>query len=408
MMILQKKEKNRPAPPVFCMKMRKIFNIVLITNLLIVIGLTYLFGEEDQKNEQLPTNPIVGRIIFEEKGCINCHAIDGFGGDIGPDLVREKYYGSFYDLAARLLNHAPQMAIRVDLLGQKWATLTSIETDQLISYLFYLRYLGEPGNVAKGQELIRSKGCVNCHSIGNEGVEDGIPLDQLTNFASPLYVAQVIWNHGPAMQEKILKMGFQRPTFNDKDIIHISAYLRESSRIRTTKRQFMSPGNPRNGVTLFRTKGCGYCHSVEDDDSSIGPKLGEMNLHVSVTEIAGIMWNHGNNMWEAMQNEGIEWPIFKNAEMADVIAYLYFLDYLGIPGDAIEGEKVFQTKACITCHGPEEDFEFDESVNMEKPSDMVSTMWNHVPYMHEIMTKVNVPWPELSPKDLRDLYSYLR
>ncbi len=158
MMILQKKEQNHPLRPVFSLKMRKIFNIVLITNLLIAIGLTYLFGEDDQKNEQLPTNPIVGRIIFEEKGCINCHAIDGFGGDIGPDLVREKYYGSFYDLAARLLNHAPQMAIRVDLLGQKWATLTSIETDQLISYLFYLRYLGEPGNVEQGKELIRSKG----------------------------------------------------------------------------------------------------------------------------------------------------------------------------------------------------------------------------------------------------------
>jgi len=155
--------------------MRKIFDTVIIINLVMTVGLTCLLGEEGQKNQRLPTNPIEGRIVLEEKGCINCHAIDGFGGDIGPDLVREKYYGSFYDLAARLLNHAPQMAIRVDLLGQKWPTLTGIETDQLISYLFYLRYLGEPGNVAKGKKLIKSKGCVNCHSIGNEGADDGIP-----------------------------------------------------------------------------------------------------------------------------------------------------------------------------------------------------------------------------------------
>ncbi len=407
MMIFQRKEQTCPQPPVFGTRMRKICKIVIITNLLIAIGLTFLHSEEDYKNQKLPTNPIIGRIVFEEKGCIKCHAIDGLGGDIGPDLVRDKYYNSFYDVAARLLNHAPQMAIRVDLLEQKWPTLTGLETDQLISYLFYLRYLGEPGNVLKGKELIRSKGCINCHSIGNEDTEDGISLDQLTEFASPLYIAQAIWNHGPAMQEKILEMGFQRPSFENMDIIHISAYLRESGRSQTSKRQFMSPGNPQNGSILFRTKGCGNCHFSDKDETSVGPKINEMNLRGSVTDIAGTMWNHVNDMWEVMKNEGIEWPVFKDAEMADVIAYLYFLDYLGTPGDPIEGEKVFQTKSCITCHGPEEDFAFDESINLEKPSDMVSTMWNHVPYMHEIMTKINVPWPELSPKDLRDLYSFL-
>lgn len=407
MMIFLRKEQICQQQPVIGMRMRKICNIVIITNLIVVFGLTDLFGEEDHKNQQLPTNPIIGRIVFEKKGCIKCHAIDGFGGDIGPDLVREKYYTSFYDLAARLLNHAPQMAIRVDLFGKKWPTLTDSETDQLIGYLFYLRYLGEPGNVSKGKKLIRSKGCVNCHSIGDEGTKDGIPLDQLTEFASPLYIAQVIWNHGPAMQEKILEMGVQRPIFENMDIIHISAYLREVSKSRPLKEQFMSPGNPKNGLILFRTKGCGKCHSSKKDETSVGPKTNEMNLSGSVTDIAGTMWNHVNDMWEVMKNEKIEWPVFKDAEMADVIAYLYFLDYLGIPGDPIEGEKVFQTKACITCHGPEGDFAFDESIKMEKPSEMVSTMWNHVPYMHEIMTKINVPWPELSPENLRDLYAFL-
>ncbi|MEE9190029.1 MAG: hypothetical protein V3U16_04570 [Candidatus Neomarinimicrobiota bacterium] len=67
----------------------------------------------------------------------------------------------------------------------------------------------------------------------------------------------------------------------------------------------MSPGNPQNGTILFLTKGCGYCHSIDEDETSIGPKLSEMNLRVSVTDIAGTMWNHGNNMWEAMKNEGI-------------------------------------------------------------------------------------------------------
>jgi len=169
----------------------------------------------------------------------------------------------------------------------------------------------------------------------------------------------------------------------------------------------MSPGNPQNGAALFLAKGCGYCHTSDESETSIGPKLSEMNLRVSVTDIAGTMWNHGNDMWEAMKDESIEWPVFKDAEMADLIAYLYFFDYLGIPGDPLVGEKVFQTKACISCHGLGEDFTFDEDFKTENPSEMVSAMWNHVPHMHEIMTKMNVPWSELSPKDLSDLYSFL-
>ena len=164
-MIFQRKEHIQVQSSDNLLRTINIFNIIVITSLVVVIGPTCLLGGDGHNNQQLPVNPIEGRIIFEEKGCINCHAIDGFGGDIGPDLVREKYYGSFFDLAARMLNHAPQMAIRVDLLEQKWPTLTDDETDQLISYLFYLRYLGEPGNIAKGKKLILSKGYVTRRSF---------------------------------------------------------------------------------------------------------------------------------------------------------------------------------------------------------------------------------------------------
>ena len=35
---------------------------------------------------KLPTNPLDGRIAFEEKGCIVCHSLSGYGGTLGPDL----------------------------------------------------------------------------------------------------------------------------------------------------------------------------------------------------------------------------------------------------------------------------------------------------------------------------------
>lgn len=222
--------------------------------------LAYIIYGTEKRNESLqenfPVNPLSGRIVFEEKGCTDCHAIDGFGGDNGPDLGRQIFFGSFYDLASRLWNHAPEMEIQSDFLNKKWPSFSSLEMDQLISYLFFLRYLGEPGKVAEGKRLLDEKKCLICHRIDQEGAPEGIALDHLQRYASPLLVAQLTWNHIPEMQKKMDTMGFERPTFNDQDITHISAYLRELNRTTQIETQYMSPGNPKRGAKLFVSKQC--------------------------------------------------------------------------------------------------------------------------------------------------------
>jgi cytochrome c551/c552 len=387
--------------------LKRIINPGLIVIAILIYCIYATISGKALIQESVPSNPMSGRIVFEEKGCIDCHAIDGFGGDIGPDLGREKFFGSFYDLASRLWNHAPKMMIQSDLLEKGWPSITSTELNQLISYLFYLRYLGEPGNVSKGMQLIEDKACLNCHRIGDHGAPDGIALDQLKVYASPLYIAQVIWNHGPDMQKKMIAMGIERTTFDNEDITHISAYLREFSRDRSPKRQYMSPGNPKEGSKLFNVKGCSRCHATDEDQPSEGARLSEMNLHRSVTAIAGTMWNHGNTMWKAMQEEGIEWPTFEGSEMADLIYYLYFFDYQSSPGDSKLGKHVFQTKSCSKCHAPGEPLAFDRTIYLATPTDLVRTMWDHVPYMHELIITKNIEWPELTAEELRNLYAYL-
>lgn len=384
----------------------------VITLLLITTVSPTLLAQETGTGDfppqgSLPPNPIAGRMVFEEKGCLDCHAIDGYGGTVGPDLGVDKFFGNFYDLGSRLWNHAPQMIVQSGALEKKWAMLTSAELDQLISYLFYLRYLGEPGNVSQGKKLIESKGCLSCHRIGQDGAPGGIALDQLQEYASPLYIAQVIWNHGPAMEAQMMTMAVERPTFNDADITHISAYLRAFTRTRSTRRQYMSPGNPQVGAQLFQSQGCAYCHAIADDVPSRGARLSEMNLHRSVTAIAGTMWNHGNIMRDAMQEERIEWPTFEGSQMADLIAYLYFFDYQGSPGDPQLGRKVFETKSCISCHGPQQSWALDQGIDLARPTDLVRTMWNHVPHMRELIVTMNIDWPELTAEELRDLYAYL-
>lgn len=380
-----------------------------------VVGFSQTFSGQGSKpsktvasQEAVPSNPMAGRIVFEEKRCIECHAIDGFGGNVGPDLGRDKYFGSFYDLASRLWNHAPEMTVQTGFREKEWPTLSSEELDQLISYLFYLRYLGEPGSVSQGKKLIRSKKCLSCHQIGDEGAAGGISLDGLRELTSPIYIAQVIWNHGPEMQEKMIALGIDRPTFGERDITDISAYLRAFSRGTSTKRQYMSPGNPKSGAALFQEKGCTNCHATQPGQASAGTWLGDMDLHQSVTNIAGAMWNHGNLMWESMKEKEVKWPTFEGSEMADIIAYLYFFDYQSHPlGDTKEGMRVFQTKACATCHGPRQEYAFGHTIFLATPTDLVRTMWNHVPYMRELVVTKNIEWPKLTEEDLRNLYAYL-
>lgn len=357
--------------------------------------------------EELPVNPISGRIVFEEKGCIDCHAVDGFGGSDGPDLGRQKFFGSFYDLASRLWNHAPEMAVQSDFLEKKWPSITSAEMDRLISYLFFLRYLGEPGNVAEGKKLLQEKKCLTCHRIEDEGAPDGIALDQLQRYASPLLVAQITWNHIPEMQKKMNAMGLERPTFNDQDITHISAYLREFSRGTLMDTQYLSPGNPNKGSVLFITKQCSYCHATKKNQPSVGNRLNEMDLHQSVTAIAGTMWNHGDTMWETIQSEELEWPMFEGSEMADLIAYLYFFDYQGSPGNSEIGKEVFEEKSCHRCHATGDALALSRLKDLTSPTALVKTMWNHVPYMRELTVSKNISWPNLSADDLRHLYAYL-
>lgn len=385
--------------------------IKLVLAVILILGFYTPGVGEELKNrvilEGIPDNPLSGRIVFEKKGCIDCHSIDVLLAKTGPDLGRKKVFSSFYDLGSRLWNHAPRMVVQTDFLKKEWSTVSIDELNKLISYLFFLRYLGEPGDAARGKKLLKSNTCLNCHRIGKEGAIRGTSLDQLTEYASPLYMAQVIWNHWPRMKKEMTARGIKPPTFGDKDITDISAYLREYSRGQFAKRRYMSPGNPKAGAKLFEEKGCIKCHSPEPTHSSKGTRLNKMKLHRSVTAIAAAMWNHGDIMEKLIQIEKISWPEFKGSEMADLIAFLYFYDYYGQPGSPVRGKQVFRTKSCIKCHGSDHPLTIANINLFATPTGLVSTMWNHVPYMHELTMTKNIDWPELSEVDFRDLYAYL-
>lgn len=360
----------------------------------------------------MPKNPLKGRFVFEQKGCITCHSIKGEGGSIGPDLGQKKYYGSFLELAGIMWNHAPEMLRRMRELDLPYPEFSHTEMVELISYLYYLRYLGEPGDLYRGKILVNEKGCLTCHSIAGKGGKSAPAFDQLSKYISPLYMAQALWNHGPEMERLIKKMGLQRPQFGKGEIVDLSAYIREASKGSEREQVYMSPGNPQRGKTVLQEKGCLDCHAVNGEGKDLGPDFGDLEWDYSVTEIAGLMWNHGSEMAELMEMQKIVWPRFNGKEMADLIAYLYFLKFTDRPGEPHEGQTVFAEKGCINCHGV--DAKGDEyapdlsaSKGLGSTIDMARIIWNHAPIMEVRITEKVMRWPQFSGDEMRDLYAYL-
>ncbi len=356
-----------------------------------------------------PGNPTKGQSLFVSKGCVECHAVRGAGGRIGPDLGRTAVKGSFYEIAAALWNHSLTMSDKMKELRLVRPSLRDDELADLLAFLYFLNYFDEPGDPKVGKVLFAQKHCIQCHRLGKEGGTAGPRLDALPRGTSPLRIAQDLWNHGPAMVPAIRRLGLDIPKFNGSEIIDLFAYLRSQGQ-RQAAHEFRSAGDPGRGKRLFVEKGCSRCHAVLGEGAGIGPDLGSAELRGSVTQLAGRMWNHWPAMAEAMGALGMTPPTFKGEEVADVFAFLFISRYESRPGDLALGRTVYRQKGCVVCHGPDGQGGIGTSLRTasgESKEQIMQRMWNHVPQMRDKMGVHQIPWPRFDAKELAALQALL-
>jgi cytochrome c2 len=132
----------------------------------------------------------------------------------------------------------------------------------------------------------------------------------------------------------------------------------------------------------------------------------------SLMRIAGAMWNHGPKMWATMAERGIAVPALSEAEMSDLISYLYFLQFIDPPGDAGRGRAVYKEKRCGSCHalrgvGEKVGPDLAKVEKLDTPLEIITEMWNHASRMEEKMMEENVAWPVLKGGEMADLIAYL-
>ncbi len=366
-----------------------------------------------QEAMPIPGTPIAGRRIFVERGCERCHSIWGNGGTLGPDFAIVGAGRSLLQLAGMFWNHTPRMIGAVREQGFPWPTLSEEELADLISYVYYVKLFDEPGDPVLGERWFREKRCLECHAVGGAGARIGPRLDDYARYIAPIALAQGMWNHGPTMQAQLSALRISMPLFSGHQIADIQAHIRERSVLRDRETVLLQPPDPNRGGRLFATKGCTRCHGASGRGTDLGPDLRQATQQLHVSEIAGALWNHSAQMAGAMRARGIAFPRFQDAEMGDVIAFLYYLRFYEQDGDEQIGAALFDGKGCGGCHprtegeaamGPD----LSQSQVVLTPLGLAAAMWNHAPAMYDLVQLQHVDWPRFEANEMRDLSFYMR
>ncbi len=360
----------------------------------------------------LTQNPLAGSQVFGAKGCVKCHSVNGLGGTVGPDLGRISRRRSFHDLAATMWNHLPGMGAKMREYGLERPQMSPREAADLIAFLFTLDYFDPPGDVEAGKHLFTDKKCVVCHQVGVYGGVIGPSLDFVSQYGSPIIVAAAMWNHGPAMSEMMAARGVERPTFGGAELADLITYLESLSAEPIQGPLYVLPGSAERGRLIFTEKQCVECHSVGGAGGRVGPDLAELSSNRGLTEFAAAMWNKAPAMTTAMQSRGTDIPHLGGGEMADLVAYLYSVQYFAESGDSFEGRRLLSAKGCLACHslaGAGGDSAGDLArTELGSAAGVISSLWNHSLFMESEYEDRGESWPELSAEEMADIMAFLQ
>ena len=358
-------------------------------------------------------DPLAGSRVFGTKGCATCHAVNGLGGTVGPDLGRIARPRSFYDLATAMWNHLPRMVERMQQRGLARPHLGVQETADLIGFLYTLNYFDTPGNPDVGARYFAEKRCISCHQVGGSGGVVGPNLDFLKQFASPLFVAAALWNHGPQMMEAMKAGGIERPAFIGPELHDLLAYLVPASAGPREGPLYVLPGRAEEGRRLFTDKRCIGCHNVAGEGGRVGPDLVGRGVRRSLLEFSAAMWNKAPAMVAAMKARGIAVPQLRAEEMADIVAYLYAVRYFADPGNASNGKALAKDKGCLRCHGASRAgaklaSDLATTKGSQSPAAVIAGLWNHAVLPLPGLAGQKGVWPEFRPEEMADLVAWLQ
>ena len=276
-----------------------------------------------------------GMALFEDLGCHGCHAVEGYSaldniGKVGPSLAKvgSKVNGIEWleswvkNPSAHLINTKmpnffpnPKMTQLVYFKnGNKRTGVVTKTADGIIvqgddgtefvygddavekvvdevksiaQYLAQMRdsmiegvdaaYSTSSRAIAAGEEVVKSVGCLSCHSVGGLGSDFAPELDNVGSKVTPNYLRQ--WIRDPKSYDPDTAMPSLRLTETEVD--NTVAYLmslKGSAAVAMAQSEYQhAVSDPAEGEKLVRSYGCYGCHSIPgfENESKVGADLGE-------------------------------------------------------------------------------------------------------------------------------------
>lgn len=292
---------------------RPVFTDVEMERLLAFIYLQTWFDPEAE--------PGVGERVYQRAACGHCHGASGEGGR-APALASLGTYASPMGLAAAIWNHGPRMSASLRESGLSYPIFSGQELLDLASFLKtgaqppdsapLLLELGDPN---RGMTLLKAKGCTSCHAAGGRAASRA-PIFEETNWGGRAQSDLVagLWNHGPTMWSAFRSHTGAVPQLTLAEMNDLAMAL-------FFQGFHDAPGDPVAGAQHYVVKGCAACHGPAGRGGSAPPLSGSRALDSDVAAAAAI-WNHLPAMASAMTETGQIWPLFKDGEMADLLAFL--------------------------------------------------------------------------------------
>lgn len=380
---------------------------VCVAALLVVVTVTEVSPGDEPGNDLGGSGDVLrGWRVFNQKLCIDCHAIWGHGAAVGPDLGRIRSGRFSADRAAGIMwNHIPKMMARMRQSQRPPGTLSAREMADAFALIGFVRQLDELGDPTRGERILRVKGCTECHTIDTPGDTIGPDLAEWGSYANPIIWAQMMWEHAPVMEEAMRRLGMKWPKLEGNDLIHIVAYVRSAGV--SNEKTYLSPGSVERGRPLFSEKKCDQCHP------GAGPDLSRTELPSSIGALASRMWNHSPVMTRIMEEKDLQRLPVSPQELADILTYVLTLNRRDRAGDVARGQRVFEQKGCKQCHeagvggegvGPS----LAKIAGSAGPAEMAAAMWNHGETMLDRMTAAGIAWPMFDGDEMVDMLAYLR
>lgn len=379
-----------------------------VTLVIALAGMAVMTSRAAISPPQLQTPPgsaARGEQLVSSTGCLNCHAMNGKGGNGAPDLsVPSRTADTPSEFATSLWNHMPSMLSEFNRTQTPFPRLRTTEVADIFAYFYAKLYFSPRGDVARGMKAFTDKSCSGCHSEVLDTQRQQTFVDTWMDLKDPSAWAERMWNHATQMDSAMSNRGIRWPNLTDQNVTDLMMFLSTRAGTHSEAYEF-TIGEPEQGRSVF-DRSCSSCHSFGSPDKGQVDLL-ERSGPQTITGYVAAMWNHA----PAMRRRGGSTPVLNEGRMPDLIAYLFSQRYFFEPGNPARGSRVYEDKACATCHSARRMEtgapDLTKAIDSYSPITLTSTAWSHGSSMLQSMNNQRIQWPEFKGKEMADLIAYL-